>query len=128
MTLVSCLLMTKLSHWIVAAWTYSGSGEADDDWHPKGAQFNPWSSRYPSSSSIPTSALPTSNVHPRHRTRSNRAPSSARNAMAFLILVIGDLHIPDRALDIPAKVHPAPPPRRHSRPRARLALKLGPKH
>lgn len=24
--------------------------------------------------------------------------------MAFLILVIGDLHIPDRALDIPAKV------------------------
>jgi vacuolar protein sorting-associated protein 29 len=26
--------------------------------------------------------------------------------MAFLILVIGDLHIPDRALDIPAKVQP----------------------
>ena len=26
--------------------------------------------------------------------------------MAFLILVIGDLHIPDRALDIPAKVLP----------------------
>lgn len=24
--------------------------------------------------------------------------------MTFLILVIGDLHIPDRALDIPAKV------------------------
>lgn len=24
--------------------------------------------------------------------------------MAFLILVIGDLHIPDRALDIPPKV------------------------
>ncbi|KAM9877161.1 vacuolar protein sorting [Verticillium dahliae] len=32
--------------------------------------------------------------------------------MAFLILVIGDLHIPDRALDIPAKVrwHRTPPP------------------
>jgi vacuolar protein sorting-associated protein 29 len=27
--------------------------------------------------------------------------------MAFLILVIGDLHIPDRALDIPAKVRHA---------------------
>lgn len=27
-----------------------------------------------------------------------------RDTMAFLILVIGDLHIPDRALDIPAKV------------------------
>lgn len=27
-----------------------------------------------------------------------------RDKMAFLILVIGDLHIPDRALDIPAKV------------------------
>ena len=26
--------------------------------------------------------------------------------MAFLILVIGDMHIPDRALDIPAKVKP----------------------
>lgn len=26
--------------------------------------------------------------------------------MAFLILVIGDLHIPDRALDIPPKVSP----------------------
>lgn len=25
--------------------------------------------------------------------------------MTFLILVIGDLHIPDRALDIPAKVN-----------------------
>lgn len=32
--------------------------------------------------------------------------------MAFLILVIGDLHIPDRALDIPLKVRPSilPPP------------------
>lgn len=30
--------------------------------------------------------------------------------MAFLILVIGDLHIPDRALDIPAKVRCASPP------------------
>ncbi|KAH7153108.1 Metallo-dependent phosphatase-like protein [Dactylonectria macrodidyma] len=27
--------------------------------------------------------------------------------MAFLILVIGDLHIPDRALDIPAKARPS---------------------
>lgn len=34
-------------------------------------------------------------------------PGSAREVafnMAFLILVIGDLHIPDRAIDIPAKV------------------------
>lgn len=36
--------------------------------------------------------------------------------MAFLILVIGDIHIPDRALDIPPKVstitpEPALPPR-----------------
>lgn len=29
------------------------------------------------------------------------------NIMAFLILVIGDLHIPDRALDIPAKARPS---------------------
>lgn len=28
--------------------------------------------------------------------------------MAFLILVLGDIHIPDRALDFPAKVR-APP-------------------
>ena len=28
--------------------------------------------------------------------------------MAFLILVIGDLHIPDRALDVPPKVRPSP--------------------
>lgn len=31
--------------------------------------------------------------------------------MAFLILVIGDLHIPDRALDIPPKVGRLPPSR-----------------
>lgn len=37
--------------------------------------------------------------------------------MAFLILVIGDLHIPDRALDIPAKVPSyLPPPIPQSNP------------
>jgi vacuolar protein sorting-associated protein 29 len=34
--------------------------------------------------------------------------------MAFLILVIGDLHIPDRALDIPAKVRAVLPRSRAS--------------
>jgi len=37
----------------------------------------------------------------------NRPPSRLPK-MAFLILVIGDLHIPDRALDIPAKVNNHP--------------------
>ncbi len=36
--------------------------------------------------------------------------------MAFLILVIGDLHIPDRALDIPAKVPLYPQPGRSISP------------
>lgn len=34
----------------------------------------------------------------------SRPHTGARAIMAFLILVIGDIHIPDRALDIPPKV------------------------
>lgn len=59
-----------------------------------------------------------------------RPLTHSTTTMAFLILVIGDLHIPDRALDIPPKVNPPVQPeikRKEQRERKRM-MEEGRKH